>query len=59
VLFSRSCFPDLLEEELEEGARAVIRRYRDVSRDVDVADKGVTADIDTPADAERYVGETP
>lgn len=57
VLFDRTCFPDVLEGGWAEGARAVIRRYRDVSRDVEVADPGVIADFDTPADLERYLGD--
>lgn len=59
VLFDRTCFPDLLERGSKEGARAVIRRYRDRSREVEVADPGVVADIDTPADFERYLGDRP
>ena len=57
VLFSRACFPDLLGQEAAEGARSVIRRYRDVSRDVEVNDRGVVADIDTPADLLEHLGE--
>lgn len=59
VLFDRICFPGLLEGGSTEGARAVIHRYRDRSRDVEVADPGVLADIDTPADFERYLGDRP
>lgn len=59
VLFDRTCFPDLLEGGSTEGARAVIHRYRDLSRDVEVADAGVVADIDTTADFERYLGDRP
>ena len=58
VLFSRACFAELLEGKAAEGARSVVRRYRDVSRDVEVNDRGVVADIDTPADLEEYLGET-
>ena len=57
VLFSRACFPDLLAQEAAEGARSVIRRYRGVSRDVEVNDRGVVADIDTPADLLEHLGE--
>ncbi len=59
VLFGRACFPDLLEGEAAEGARSVVRRYRDVLSDVEVSDRGVIADIDTPADLEQYLGERP
>jgi molybdenum cofactor cytidylyltransferase len=59
VLFSRACFPDLLEGDTAEGARSVVRRYRNASRDVEVSDRGVLADIDTPADFAEYFGEGP
>jgi molybdenum cofactor cytidylyltransferase len=59
VLFDRVCFSDLLEGKAAEGARSVIRQYRDVLRDVEVSDQGVLADIDTPADFEKYFGEKP
>lgn len=57
VLFSRACFPDLLEQKAAEGARSVIRHYSGVSRDVEVNDRGVVADIDTPADLLEHLGE--
>jgi len=59
VLFSRACFSDLLEGEAAEGARSVIRRFRSYSLDVEVDDRGVLADIDTPADYRQYFGEGP
>lgn len=59
VLFSRACFADLSESTAAEGARSVVRRYRDASRDVEVSDRGVVADIDTPADFAAYFGEEP
>jgi CTP:molybdopterin cytidylyltransferase MocA len=48
VLFSRDLFPELLEEDLPEGARSVVRRYLDVREEVPVVDPGILADIDTP-----------
>ncbi len=59
VLFGRVCFSALLEGEAAEGARSVIRRYRASSRDVEVNDRGVLADIDTPTDFKQYFGEEP
>jgi CTP:molybdopterin cytidylyltransferase MocA len=54
VLFRRSLFPELLEEDLPEGARSVIRRYLDELTEVAVDDPGILADIDTWDEYRRY-----
>jgi molybdenum cofactor cytidylyltransferase len=54
VVFSRSLFRELLEDDLPEGARSVIHRYLKARVEVPVNDPGVLADIDTPADYQRH-----
>lgn len=54
VLFSRELFPELLEEELPQGARTVVGRYHEERILVPVDDPGILADIDTPDDYARY-----
>jgi molybdenum cofactor cytidylyltransferase len=47
VLFGRALFPELLEENLPEGARTVVRRYLDDRLELPVGDPGILTDIDT------------
>jgi molybdenum cofactor cytidylyltransferase len=54
VFLSREVFPDLLEPELEEGARTVVERHRDRVLEVEVDDPGVLADLNTIADYRRH-----
>jgi CTP:molybdopterin cytidylyltransferase MocA len=54
VIFHRALFPELLEEELPQGARSVIQRYRTRRVEVPVDDPGILIDIDTPADYRRH-----
>jgi molybdenum cofactor cytidylyltransferase len=54
VLFHRDLFPELLEEDLPEGARTVVRRYLHARLQLPVNDPGILADIDTPEDYRRY-----
>jgi molybdenum cofactor cytidylyltransferase len=54
VFLSREVFPDLLEPELEEGARTVVERHRDRVLQVEVDDAGVLADLNTLADYRRH-----
>ena len=56
VLFDRRTFDALRHADPTLGAKEVVHAYaRDVV-DVEVADEGVFADIDTPADYERVFG---
>lgn len=50
VLFGRALFPELLEKDLPQGARTVVRRYLHARKEVPVLDPGILADIDTPED---------
>lgn len=57
VLFRRAVFAELLEEELEEGARTVLRRHEDRVRELPVDDPGILVDIDTRAEYRRHFPE--
>lgn len=50
VIFDRRTFDDLRTAPLDVGAKAVIARWQADVVNVDVDDRGVLADIDTPAD---------
>ncbi len=54
VLFGRALFPELLEKDLPEGARTVVRRYLDDRLQIPVADPGILADIDTPEEYRKH-----
>ena len=54
MIFSRNLFPELLEEDLPEGARSVIQRYLESRLEIPVEDPGILADIDTPVDYRRH-----
>ena len=50
VLFDRSLFPELVKIEGDVGAKSVVRAHgREMFR-VDVQDRGVVTDVDTPND---------
>jgi molybdenum cofactor cytidylyltransferase len=59
VLFSRELFPELLEEDLPEGARTVVRRYLDARVQLSVNDPGILADIDTPEEYQEHFHRKP
>ena len=54
VLFRRDHFDALLDPDLPEGARTVIRGLADRVERVDVDDPGVRIDIDTLPDYRRH-----
>ncbi len=54
VLFRKDLFDELLEDELEEGARTVLRRHEDEVREVAVDDEGILIDIDTLTEYRRH-----
>lgn len=59
TLFPRSVWPALGDPALPRGARSVVESPGTRTVDVDVADPGVVADIDTPEAYRRYVGGSP
>ncbi|MFC1575882.1 NTP transferase domain-containing protein [Gemmatimonadota bacterium] len=54
VLFSRQLFPELLEDDLPEGARTVVRRYLEARLQLPVDDPGILANIDTPEEYRKH-----
>lgn len=54
VIFGRELFPELLCQELPEGARTVVGRYLEHRLLVPVQDPGILADIDTLDDYKRH-----
>ena len=57
VLFASTVFPELLSSELTDGARSVVRAHAHQLMNVEVVDRGVVLDIDTPSEYERHFGE--
>ena len=55
VLFAARTFPELLAADPASGARAVVHAHDD-RVELEVRDRGVTEDIDTPEDYERAFG---
>lgn len=53
VLISRTLFPELLALLPAEPANTVIRKYRNESKFVEVADRGILVDVDDPPTYER------
>lgn len=54
VVFRHTLFRELLEDDLEEGARTVLHRHEESLREVPVDDPGVLVDIDTLSDYRRH-----
>jgi 4-nitrophenyl phosphatase len=59
VLFARRLFPELAAVTGDEGGRSLIARHANLVATVEVADPGVLADVDTPADYERLAARVP
>lgn len=55
VLIDRSLFDELRAADPSQGAKAVIRAHASPAGDVEVADAGAFADVDTPADYARFI----
>ena len=53
IVISQALFPELLALSPDEPANMVIRKYRNATEFVEVADPGVLLDIDKPEDYER------
>ncbi|MBA3639522.1 MAG: nucleotidyltransferase family protein [Acidobacteriota bacterium] len=59
VLFKRSTFFELQNADPDVGARVVVRADPSRLEDVDVGEKGVTIDFDTPEQYRRHFGTAP
>ena len=57
VYFSRKFFPALLETSLQTGAREMVRKNQEEIIYLEVADRGIIQDIDTPGDLITYAGD--
>ena len=57
VLVAAAVFDELLNDELPDGARTVVRAHAHELVDVEVDDPGVLIDIDTPEDYKKHLGD--
>jgi molybdenum cofactor cytidylyltransferase len=55
IVINRTLFPEFLALPPEEPANTVIRKYRDATQFVEVADPGILLDVDDPATYNRLV----
>jgi molybdenum cofactor cytidylyltransferase len=55
VVISQTLFPELLALQPVQPANTVIRKYRDATQFVEVADPGILLDVDEPEAYERLV----
>lgn len=53
VVIGRGLFPELLALRPDEGANAVVRKYRGATQFVEVDDPGILLDVDDPETYER------
>lgn len=58
ALFGAPLFEELLGGTLPEGARSVVHEHADEVVEVEVEDRGILLDIDTPADYSQHLGRT-
>ena len=56
VLFSSQVYGEILAAPLDQGAKVVVRKDPARVRELQLDDPGILADIDTPEDYVRYVG---
>ena len=57
VLFSSQVYGEILAAPLDQGAKVVVRKDPARVREIPLEDPGILADIDTPEDYRRFVGE--
>jgi molybdenum cofactor cytidylyltransferase len=55
VVISQSLFPELMALPPDEAANTVIRKYRDATEFVEVADPGILLDVDDAAAYEELI----
>ncbi len=56
VLFSRQVYGEILAAPLNQGAKVVVRKDPSRVRELPLNDPGILADIDTPEDYQRFIG---
>jgi len=59
VLMSRSVFPKLLELEGDQGGRGVFQFFQDSMKEVPVQHGGIHTDLDTPAEYQSFIQQSP
>ena len=59
AVFGKALFVELLDPELEGGAKTVVHRHLADAELVPVEDEGVVVDIDTPASYEAVLADGP
>ncbi len=57
VLFASQVYGEILAAPLDQGAKVVVRKDPARVREIALDDPGILADIDTPEDYARFVGE--
>jgi molybdenum cofactor cytidylyltransferase len=57
VLFASQVYGEILAAPLDQGAKVVVRKDPTRVREIPLDDPGILADIDTPEDYRRFVGE--
>jgi molybdenum cofactor cytidylyltransferase len=57
VIFSRLLFAELLNAPVDLGAKTVVHAHHNDMLEIDTDDEGVTVDIDTPEEYQRFVKE--
>jgi molybdenum cofactor cytidylyltransferase len=57
VVISQALFPELLALQPVDPANTIIRKYRDATQFVEIADPGILLDVDEPEAYERLVEE--
>jgi molybdenum cofactor cytidylyltransferase len=57
VIFSSQLYGEILAAPLDRGAKVVVRKDPKRVREIPLNDPGILADIDTPQDYARYVGQ--
>jgi molybdenum cofactor cytidylyltransferase len=56
VLFSSRVYGEILAAPLDQGAKVIVRKDPARVREIPLDDPGILADIDTPEEYRRYVG---
>lgn len=58
ILWGRRYFEEIEQLEGDTGARVLLQRYRDRIHTMPLADSGIHIDIDTPAAADEWLGDS-
>lgn len=57
VLFDRRLFPRIMDVRGDVGAKSVVEEHRDEMLEVEVDDRGVVVDLDTPSDYSKATAQ--